>query len=137
MPSCSICFGIGRDILVRQAEQGWRAKVIDRLSHDLLEVFPEMKGFSTRNLKYMHAFAQAWPDAESLQEVLARLTWHHQIALLEKLEGPDERSWYSLRDNSRPLGIAEYRLVEVLPEPLETNLPTVEQIERELEGESS
>ena len=44
---------------------------------------------------------------------------------------------YALRDNSRPLGIAEYQLVEALPEPLQTNLPTIEQIERELEGESS
>jgi predicted nuclease of restriction endonuclease-like (RecB) superfamily len=43
---------------------------------------------------------------------------------------------YALRDNSRPLGIAEYQLIEALPEPLQTNLPTIEQIERELEGES-
>jgi predicted nuclease of restriction endonuclease-like (RecB) superfamily len=298
---------IGRDILVRQADQGWGAKVVDRLSHDLREAFPEMKGFSPRNLKYMRAFAHAWPDAAFVQEVLARLPWYHHIALLEKLEGSDERSWYAeqaiahnwsrnvlvmqietrqlerqgraitnfaqalpapqsdlareslkdpyrfdflgigdealereieqalvehvtdfllelgagfafvgrqvhvevggedfyldllfyhlrlrcyivielkagdfkpehlgqlgfyltavdelikderdeptiglllcksrnkvvaeyaLRDNSRPLGIAEYQLVEALPEPLQTNLPTIEQIERELEGES-
>ena len=44
---------------------------------------------------------------------------------------------YALRDTSRPLGIAEYQLVEALPEPLQTNLPTIEQIERELEGERS
>jgi hypothetical protein len=54
---------IGRDILARQAEQGWGAKVIERLAHDLREAFPEMKGFSPRNLKYMRAFAEAWPDA--------------------------------------------------------------------------
>ncbi len=53
---------IGRDILVRQAEQGWGAKVIDRLAHDLSTAFPDMKGFSPRNLKYMRAFAEAWPD---------------------------------------------------------------------------
>ncbi len=48
---------IGRDILARQAEQGWGAKVIDRLAHDLRTAFPDMKGFSPRNLKYMRAFA--------------------------------------------------------------------------------
>jgi predicted nuclease of restriction endonuclease-like (RecB) superfamily len=39
---------------------------------------------------------------------------------------------YGLRDNARPLGIAEYQLAQSLPEPLQTNLPTIEQIEREL-----
>ena len=37
---------IGREILTRQAEQGWGAKVIDRLAHDLKEAFPDMRGFS-------------------------------------------------------------------------------------------
>jgi hypothetical protein len=50
---------IGRDILARQAEQGWGAKVIDRLAHDLRNAFPEMKGFSRTNLIYMRAFAEA------------------------------------------------------------------------------
>ena len=52
---------IGRDILARQAQQGWGAKVIERLAHDLRTAFPAMKGFSPRNLKYMRAFAEAWP----------------------------------------------------------------------------
>jgi len=86
---------IGRDILARQAEQGWGAKVIERLAHDLRNAFPEMKGFSPRNLKYMRAFAEAWPDAEFVQAVLAQLPWYHQIALLDKLKTSDERSWYA------------------------------------------
>ena len=52
---------IGRDILARQAQQGWGAKVIERLAHDLRAAFPDMKGFSPRNLKYMRAFAEACP----------------------------------------------------------------------------
>ncbi len=86
---------IGRDILARQAEQGWGAKVIERLAHDLRNAFPEMKGFSPRNLKYMRAFAEAWPDADFVQAVLAQLPWYHQIALLDKLKTSDERSWYA------------------------------------------
>ena len=53
---------IGRDILTRQSEQGWGAKVIERLAHDLRIAFPEMKGFSRANLMYMRAFAEAWQD---------------------------------------------------------------------------
>ena len=54
-----------------------------------------MKGFSPRNLKYMRAFAEAWPDAEFVQGVLAQLPWYHQIALLDKLPGPETRRWYA------------------------------------------
>ena len=86
---------IGRDILARQASQGWGAKVIERLSHDLRTAFPQMKGFSPRNLKYMRAFAEAWPDAEFVQAVLAQLPWYHQLALLDKLSTPETRRWYA------------------------------------------
>jgi len=86
---------IGRDIRARQAEQGWGAKVIERLSQDLRSAFPEMKGFSPRNLKYMRAFAEAWPDQSFVQEVLAQLPWYHQLALLDKLPGPQTRKWYA------------------------------------------
>ena len=48
---------IGRRILDRQQREGWGAKVIDRLAADLRREFPEMKGFSPRNLKYMRRFA--------------------------------------------------------------------------------
>ena len=66
---------IGHDILVRQSELGWGAKVIDRLAHDLRTAFPEMKGFSPRNLKYMRAFAEAWPDVTIVQQAVAQLPW--------------------------------------------------------------
>jgi len=88
---------IGRDILDRQEQQGWGAKVIERLAHDLRAAFPEMKGFSPRNLKYMRAFAQAWPDAEFVQEVLAQLPWYHQLALLDKLSSVESRRWYAAK----------------------------------------
>ena len=88
---------IGRDILTRQAAQGWGAKVIERLAHDLRAAFPDMKGFSPRNLKYMRAFAESWPDAEFVQGVLAQLPWYHQLALLDKLPGPETRRWYAAK----------------------------------------
>ena len=88
---------IGQDILARQSAQGWGAKVIERLAHDLRAAFPEMKGFSPRNLKYMRAFTQAWPDEEFVQAVLAQLPWYHQLALLDKLPGSEARRWYAAK----------------------------------------
>ena len=85
---------VGRDILARQAEQGWGAKVIERLAHDLRAAFPEMKGFSPRNLKYMRAFAEAWPNAEFVQQAAAQLPWFHLCTLLDKLKTREEREWY-------------------------------------------
>ena len=52
---------IGTEILKRQTMHGWGAKIIDNLSHDLQLSFPEMKGFSTRNLKYMRKFDEVKP----------------------------------------------------------------------------
>ena len=86
---------IGRLILERQEHEGWGAKVIDRLSTDLREAFPDMQGLSPRNLKYMRAFATAWPERTIVQEVLAQIPWYHHIALLERCRGPEERLWYA------------------------------------------
>jgi predicted nuclease of restriction endonuclease-like (RecB) superfamily len=69
---------IGREILIRQQQQGWGAKVIDKLAKDLRKEFPEMKGFSPRNLKYMRAFAETYPDEQIVQEALAQITWYHR-----------------------------------------------------------
>lgn len=88
---------IGQRIMHKQAEQGYGAKVIDRLAADLRQAFPEMKGFSPRNLKYMRAFASAWPDRELVQATLAQVTWYHNITLLEKLSTAEERLWYATR----------------------------------------
>jgi len=86
---------LGREILTRQQQQGWGAKVIERLAQDLQRAFPAMKGFSPRNLKYMRAFAETYPDEPIVQGVLAQITWYHNIALIEKLKAQTERLWYA------------------------------------------
>jgi predicted nuclease of restriction endonuclease-like (RecB) superfamily len=86
---------IGRLILDRQSNAGWGSRVIDRLSADLRDAYPDMQGFSSRNLKYMRAFASAWPDAAIVQRVVARLPWRQNIALLERLDAPETRLWYA------------------------------------------
>jgi predicted nuclease of restriction endonuclease-like (RecB) superfamily len=87
-------WGIGRDILTRQTAEGWGARVIDRLAADLRRDFPEMTGLSPRNLKYMRAFAEAYPDPEIVQQVAAQLPWGHHMKLLDAVKDPDERFWY-------------------------------------------
>ena len=71
--------------------------MIERLAQDLRNAFPAMKGFSPRNLKYMRAFAQAWPDPDFVQGVLAQLPWYHQLTLLDKLRTAEERRWYAAK----------------------------------------
>ncbi|MBE7381263.1 MAG: DUF1016 family protein [Leptolyngbya sp. SIO1E4] len=85
---------IGREILARQLEQGWGAKVIDRLAQDLKREFPDMKGFSRSNLKYMRAFAEAWPDEQFVQQLVGQIPWGHNCTLLNKVKEPDVRCWY-------------------------------------------
>jgi predicted nuclease of restriction endonuclease-like (RecB) superfamily len=86
---------IGRDILDRQEREKWGARVVDRLAVDLKRSFPDMKGFSPRNLKYMRAFAEAWPEEPIVQAVLAQITWYHNVAILEKLTTSEDRIWYA------------------------------------------
>jgi predicted nuclease of restriction endonuclease-like (RecB) superfamily len=71
---------IGREILERQARENWGAKVIDRLSIDLRREFPEMRGFSSRNLKYMRAFAEAFPDEAIVKQLVSQIPWVRLIS---------------------------------------------------------
>ncbi len=86
---------IGQMILLRQGQEGWGAKVIDRISADLKEAFPDMQGFSARNLKYMRAFAAAYPDRAIVHQVGAQIPWKTNVVLIEKLKDPQLRLWYA------------------------------------------
>jgi predicted nuclease of restriction endonuclease-like (RecB) superfamily len=88
-------WSIGREILVRQTQEGWGARVIDRLADDLRRDFPEMSGLSARNLKYMRAFAEAYTNPEIVQQVVAQLPWGHNVRLLESVKDPLARLWYA------------------------------------------
>ncbi len=58
---------IGNQILEKQRMLGWGSNVIDNLSSDLSNRYSDMKGFSVRNLKYMRAFAESYPDFPIVQ----------------------------------------------------------------------
>jgi len=105
----ALYWDIGQLILERQARQGWGAKVIDRLAADLQAEFPGRQGLSPRNLKYMRAFAEAWPEGlmekqsasqppgalSIVQAPLAQLPWYHHTIVLNKLSTADDRLWYA------------------------------------------
>jgi predicted nuclease of restriction endonuclease-like (RecB) superfamily len=86
---------IGQNILIKQKQNSWGAKIIDKLSQDLQRANLEMSGLSPRNLQYMRAFAEAWPDELFVQEHLTQITWYHNITLIEKLTSKEERLWYA------------------------------------------
>ena len=86
---------IGHDILERQKSEGWGAKIIPRISDDLIAEFPNAQGFSPRNLGYMKRFAASWPRKAILQAPLAKLPWFSQIAHIEKLATREDRLGYA------------------------------------------
>lgn len=86
---------IGRQILRQQKREGWGTKVIQQLSKDLKQTFPNMKGLSERNLKYMRQFAQLYPDFETVQQLVAQIPWGHNCLLMNKLEQEEARIWYA------------------------------------------
>ena len=88
-------WSVGNAILKKQDEEGWGTKVIDRISHDIKVAFPDMSGFSPRNIKNMRRFAAEWPDYEIVQQVVAQLPWRTNLVLLEKLDLIEERLWYA------------------------------------------
>lgn len=72
----------------------WGNKFIDNLSIDLKLEFPNITGFSVRNLKYMRKLAEDYPNFEFVQEVLAQITWYHNIILMDKIKDIETRKWY-------------------------------------------
>jgi predicted nuclease of restriction endonuclease-like (RecB) superfamily len=86
---------IGQEISSNVSTKKWGSKVIDRLSKDLKQEFPDMSGFSLRNLQYMRTFAVAYSDESIVQRVVAQLPWGHNTSLLDKLKIQEERLWYA------------------------------------------
>lgn len=102
---------IGNVILQQQKREGWGTKIIERLGKDLKTEFPDFQGLSIRNIKYMRAFAEAYPSYPAVQEQktdlngdiskplivqapLAQLTWYHHITLLDKVKDHAVRLFY-------------------------------------------
>ena len=91
-------WSIGRDILDKQKQQGWGAKVVQRISTDLTREFPDQSGWSRTNLLYMRKFAQAWPTFDVIvPHGVGQIPWGHIRILLDRVKNPEERDWYASR----------------------------------------
>ncbi len=87
-------WSIGRDLSQRFAAEEWGGKIIDRLAQDLQTEFPGVEGFSPRNLRYMRSLAEAWPEEEILQQLVAKLPWSHNVRVLDRIKDRPTREWY-------------------------------------------
>ena len=90
----TLYWSIGKNIIQRQEQEGWGAKVLDRLSNDLKAAFPDMKGLSARNLRYMRDLALVWPDEAIVPQLVAKIPWGHNRTLIHKVKERVEREWY-------------------------------------------
>ncbi len=72
----------------------WGNKFIENLAMDIHLEFPNAKGYSVRNLKYMSKFAEVYPDIEFVQTVSAQIPWSHNVAILDKVRDKGQREWY-------------------------------------------
>ena len=86
---------IGSEIVARRATQHWGTKVLEQLAKDLRSEFPDMKGLSLTNLKYMAQFAEAWPAAAIGQQLVDQLPWGQNIVLMTQLPDRPLREWYA------------------------------------------
>lgn len=72
----------------------WGSKFIENLAADIRIAFPNVKGYSVRNLKYMAKYAETYPDEEFVQTVSAQIPWSHNTAILDKVKDTEQRVWY-------------------------------------------
>lgn len=118
----TLYWNIGKSILQKQEQEGWGKQVIEQLSKDLISRYPDDRGYSVRNLRYMKRFASAYPDfpilqvplaelrklpilqatlaelenegREFVQVPLAKISWYHHISLLPKVKDEAQRAYY-------------------------------------------
>ena len=91
----SMYWDIGKMLVEKQKVAGWGAAVIPRLSKDIHNELPEIKGFSERNIGYMIRFAREYGTSILQQAVaklpdktmLAGIPWGHHCLLIEKIKG--------------------------------------------------
>ena len=88
-------WSIGRDILLRQEAQGWGSGIVGQLADDLRAEFPEITGFSRRNLQYMRSMAEVWGGGPKVPQAVAHLPWGHIRVLLDKLNDRKALDWYA------------------------------------------
>lgn len=88
---------IGELIMNLQEKTKWGDKLYEVLSEDLNKAYPNTKGFSKTNLKYMRMFASHYRNNEIGQALPDQLSWTHHIVLLQSVESSNllKKQWYA------------------------------------------
>lgn len=90
----NLYFNIGK---ILEENSSWGNKFIDNVAIELKMSFPNLKGFSIRNLKYMKSFYNEYKDDEEFVQLVAQLPWKHNITLMQKVKDKEIRKWYMNR----------------------------------------
>lgn len=153
---------VGEMLQQSQDADGWGKKTLQRLAVDLKNDYSEIKGFTVRNMQYMvQSITNHW-TTRYLQEAIKLDDYGKYGALANNFTEPlpvpeanDVKSMlkdpyifdmltfkskdrikaeYALRDIQKPIGISDYELGQALPKDFRGSLPTIEEIEKELES---
>ena len=153
---------VGEMLQQSQDADGWGKKTLQRLAVDLKNDYSEIKGFTVRNMQYMvQSITNHW-TTRYLQEAIKLDDYGKHGALANNFTEPlpvpeanDVKSMlkdpyifdmltfkskdrikaeYALRDIQKPIGISDYELGQALPKDFRGSLPTIEEIEKELES---
>jgi predicted nuclease of restriction endonuclease-like (RecB) superfamily len=103
MELIELYWGIGKDLVDRQENEGWGTKLIEKFGKDVQRAFPEIEGFSRSNLFRMRAFYKAYVKvAQAARQIqkgppifCLQLPWWHNVILIEKIRDLKERLWYA------------------------------------------
>lgn len=107
---------LGEQIIEKQYEASWGDGFLEQMSHDLLAEFPEMKGFSRRNLYDMRRWVLFWqqaaaklgiefclqsvdqfakqPASQFVRQLVAQIPWGHNLLIINKIKDFDEALFY-------------------------------------------
>jgi predicted nuclease of restriction endonuclease-like (RecB) superfamily len=86
---------IGKSIVEQQEKAAWGKAVVENLARDLRREFPDMTGFSARNLWDMRRFYEAYAAQPILRQLVAEIPWGHNLLLLNAVKDAAQREWYA------------------------------------------
>ena len=87
-------WNIGQSVAQQAKENQWGAKIIEKLANDLRSEFPDMKGFSFRNVKYMRQFAEFYTISQFGQQAVAQIPWGHHVLIIDKVKDQETALYY-------------------------------------------
>ena len=154
---------IGRDIAEKQQKSGWGSNFVEKIAEELKQDFPEIRGFSRRNIYAILQWYRFYSEKyQFVPQVVAQIPWGHNRLIITKVKNIEEAEFYcravaqniwdrdtlekkknkidveyALRDIHKPMGISEYILTSAIPENIKPQLPSVEELERELEKQQT